>query len=129
MAQEYGAKVSKPGYDVKTATPDQLVYSSKYNTLRVFASGSGSINLSSGNIGVVTIAHNLGYRPAFAFYSEIITADGNYRLMPYTFPIGGDAGVIPYIDNTNLKIRYGANHVSSNTTIHYRYFIYYNKAY
>jgi len=59
----YGIKISKPGYDVKTCTDDQLVMSSEINTLKTF--GSATIKpLESYN-------HNLGYVPIhlFALYT------------------------------------------------------------
>jgi hypothetical protein len=53
----WGIKVSKPGIDVKTATPDQLVMNSEYLSLKIAHSA-----LTTGD---GTYTHNLGYAPAF----------------------------------------------------------------
>jgi hypothetical protein len=54
---DWGMKISKPGYDVKTCTDDQLVFSSKLNTFKIAYSASPT---SSG-----TYSHGLSYAPAF----------------------------------------------------------------
>jgi len=130
---DYGIKVSKPGFDVLTTADKNLVFSSKFDTFRVFASGSGSITCTLGTVQTVTITHNLGYRPAFACYSELYDGaipgviDGQF-LLPATDPVGGDGSIMPYVDTTTLKIRFGADIAPTNTVINYRYFIYYNQA-
>lgn len=56
----YGIKVSTPGSDVLTAEDKNLVYSSKYNGMKILTHGSLS---TSGSV-----AHNLGYVPMFLNY-------------------------------------------------------------
>lgn len=53
----WGIKISKPGYDVKTCTDDQLVMSSEFNAIKVAYSAAP---IASG-----TYTHGLGYAPAF----------------------------------------------------------------
>jgi hypothetical protein len=131
---DYGMKISKPGYDVKDATDAQLVYSSKFDTIRVFTSGSGTITVPNPMATqTVTISHNLGYRPAFAVYSQIYDVfagdvSSGHFMMPYADPWGGDASIMPYVSTTQLLIRYGAVHAPAGTQLNYRYFIYYNRA-
>jgi len=55
----YGIKISKAGYDVKTAAVKDLVMTSKANQWKIHMSGT-----SSGS-GPINIAHNLGYTPAY----------------------------------------------------------------
>ena len=66
----YGLKVSKDGYDVKTATDTQLVFSSKFGTyasMSIAVSGT-STQTSSSNI-TFTINHSLGVTPfVLVFY-------------------------------------------------------------
>jgi len=42
MTNSHGIKVSRPGFDVKTAAPNELSFSSAYKTLKVASSGTGS---------------------------------------------------------------------------------------
>jgi len=130
----YGLKISKPGYDVSSASDSELVYSSKFDTLKVFSSGSGSITVPNPMAEqTVTITHNLGYRPAFMFYTQIFdvfsgSVTSGYYMSPYTDPVGGDGSIMPYVSTTTLKIRYGAVHAPAGSVINYKYFIFYNKA-
>ncbi len=116
MADEYGIKVSQPGYDVKNCTPDQLVFSSKYRTLRVRSQGSGAITHSGGRS--VTIAHNLGYVPYFLVHSTPDPAlgvgffvAGDYFISPIVPVITGALHLLrdvrAYADDTNLYIELG----------------------
>ncbi len=57
MTTKYGIKISKPTFDVKTCTADQLVFSSEFNTLMVAKADAPS---TPGNY-----THGLGYAPAF----------------------------------------------------------------
>lgn len=114
---DYGIKVSQPGYDVKTASPDQLVFSSQYRTLRVKQQGSGVITHSGGR--TITIPHNLGYVPYFLVHttpdkvSGFLGDQNSYFIPPYVPFIGGachiDREIITYADDTNLYIKLGAD--------------------
>ena len=130
---DYGLKVSKAGFNVLTCADKDLVYSSKFATFRVFAFGSGSIVSNFPTETVVTITHSLGYRPAFAVYSQIYdvfvpAVTSEYSLLPYTDPLGGDASIIAYCNTTQLKIRFGGDHAPISENIAYRYFIFHNQA-
>jgi hypothetical protein len=69
----WGIKVSKPGYDVKTCTDDQLVMSSKLNIFKVAAIGS-----TSG-----TYNHGLSYAPTFI--SSQYVSSGKYGLVGFSY--------------------------------------------
>lgn len=89
---DYGIKISKPGYDVKSLDVNldnsNLSFTSKYDVLKIAKTGTGTFNTGSS----ATIAHNLGYPAAFIVY---LSTDGtNY----YTYD--GRS----YIDSTNLVI-------------------------
>lgn len=101
MTLDYGLKVSKPWYDVKTATPAQLVFSSKYPTLRVHTKGSGTITHTGGR--TVTIAHGLGYVPMFMVHGNIYGGSNFYQL-PYV-DSSNVSQAYAYADATNLYIR------------------------
>ncbi|MHA1400152.1 MAG: hypothetical protein ACTSQE_07370 [Candidatus Heimdallarchaeaceae archaeon] len=111
---DYGFKVSKPGYDVKTCTDKQCVYTSKYGSYKTRM--SGSISLSS---GVKTnITHNFGYNPNYFVFIDDTDSEGNSGV----FPMGGlqvvfNTGVslTHYTDANNLYV------TSQNTATAYYY--------
>jgi len=73
---DYGAALSQKGYDVKTCADRFLVYSSAFQTLKIF-----SVSTVSGTNP--TLTHNLGY---YAPYLVIDTSTGNlvYNTSGYT---------------------------------------------
>lgn len=125
MVNDYGIKVSQPGYDVKTCDPQYLVFSSKYPTLRVFTQGNGQILNSTGR--TVTITHGLGYVPAFLVHSRVdaIYAAGyfssdDFFINPLTYPAGGchiERDVVSWADTDKLYIKceedFGNNYYST----------------
>ena len=66
FGDDYGIKVSKEGYDVLTATDDQLVFSSSFFTEIIHKKGSFS---PTSNIQD-SITHNLGYVPSAMVYAK-----------------------------------------------------------
>ena len=83
MSQEI--KVSKVGVNVGTATnPNDLTYTSVYNTLKYYTSGSLTIvgtvdpNLTATFFGTAT--HNLGYYP---FVSAYVKNSSDSQYFPY----------------------------------------------
>jgi len=97
---DYGIKVSQPGYDVKTATPSQLVFSSKYQTLKIHSQGSGTVTHSGGRIA--TINHNLGYIPQFLVHLSL-PSQATYYIAPINSP-GLKGEVFAYADASNLYV-------------------------
>lgn len=71
----FGMKVSQDGYDVSTATDDQLVFNSNYNMFKIVASGSVNLGIVYTGTTVAagtqsyTLTHNLGYAPVVMAYS------------------------------------------------------------
>lgn len=112
-------KISKPNYNVLTETgPDNLIFSSDYNTLKYYINGNTTLTVNyadyylsdSDGLGTWyyhrktgTVAHNLGYKPFFAVFTESLT--GKYSMCPFIF---SDAGayiyVQAYVDATNLHL-------------------------
>ena len=75
---DYGFKISKAGFDVKTATGKDLIMSSEYETLQINQVSTGSHNFSGGNL---TISHGLGYPPQFYFYVRDLRGDGRWEMI------------------------------------------------
>ena len=96
---DWGFKVSREGYDVKTCNDKDLVMSSSFNLLKTKATG-----IASG-----TVAHGLSYIPIF-FTTRKITVSGNDRWGL----IGDDYATT--CDGTNLNITSGK-----------RYYIFYQQ--
>lgn len=86
----YGIKVSKPGYDVDTATDAQLLMSSAFNMLKVYATGTVTLTTSGGSprTANTVVTHNLGYSPVVVgsvvqstgLSSEIMAFPGAYYI-------------------------------------------------
>src|SRR3990167_5203724 len=127
---DYGIKVSEEGINVLTAQPYELAYSSEFDTLKVFKRGAGVVSITFPTAVTVTIDHELGYRPAFFFFTEVspdFGSDNEYFLAPFVFPVGGDVSITPYVTSTQLKIRYGGEQAPGTTSYNYPYIIFYNR--
>lgn len=114
--KDLGIKVSKEGYDVKTATDDQLIFNSSQNVFKVALTGSQTVTGSSalvyGTPQTTTIAHNLGVVPAFQVYvnpsSPISGFQGGHGLtnLPLTYFVSGVMVLLlqARADSTNLYL-------------------------
>lgn len=78
----YGMKVSKEGYDVNTATDDQLVFNSSQNVFKIVSSGTIQETLP-GSTGFISksAAHGLGYTPLIIAF--IPAGGSNYLTTPF----------------------------------------------
>lgn len=87
---DYGFKISKTGYDVNTATPTQLVYSSKWSNFKIKEIITASL-VSTGAVDSVAIANPLPYPPFFlAFIEDTTNFPGKWQ--PST--LGAAAGTV-----------------------------------
>lgn len=86
---DYGFKISKPGFDVLTASIKDLIMTSKANQYKIHL--KGTVNFTGA--GTQNVAHGLAYTPAFiAFYKS--NSVSYYRY----------AGTLAIVDGTNLKL-------------------------
>jgi hypothetical protein len=88
---DYGFKISKDGFDVKTATIDQLVLTTKAQQYKI--SSQGSVSFTSPN-QTINVAHGLSYTPAYIAFQKV---SGN------TYYNWQDASK-DYVDGTNLSL-------------------------
>lgn len=135
---DFGIKTSRRGNDVLSAEPNDLVFSSKYKTLKVFASGSGSIDWTPTAMifyTSITITHNLGYEPIVFFYYKNDKSDCNKWFQAACmapglptgtpsegFPMAGDYNVDSSTVTLSLTYYTGASSFPA-LTIPYKYFI------
>lgn len=98
-------KVAKEGYDVRTASPENLTIDSSLNHFKVAFSGEEtfSLNSSNGYSYTKTVTHNLGYKPNVLVYSTYVqlnsSGTGVERVDRFTMlPYAGYQGGISYGD-------------------------------
>ena len=128
---DYGLKVSRPGYDVLTASDVQLAFSSKFNYFKIVTTGVVSLSVDSG-AGFFTqnIAHGLSFVPVAFCY--ILATGGTAPNKTYFVGqrISDGFGFSPLmfftIDSTNLIINIKRPN-SGTTTWNLRYYIFYNR--
>lgn len=125
----YKIVISKVGYNVLTETdPNNLIFSSDYNTLKYYA--SGLLNLTFTGNGAIDqstyVTHNLGYEPYFEAYVK-----DNY--MAKWVPVGHFAAGVDYIQyfvysTTTVLAVWCRGWASAPTSydVDFRYFIFKN---
>lgn len=96
---DWGIKISEEGYDVKTATDQQLILSSSFNALKVKMVGTTT----------TTVAHGLSYIPIF-FAMCVLNTSTKWGIVGQNY-----YGTVPSIDATNF-------HPSGGNT---KYYIFY----
>ena len=114
--------VSKPGYNVITETnPNNLIFSSDYDTLKYYSSGNVTLDLNGGTTVEGTITHNLGYAPFFAVYASLGSPQTNWSNVPVILDDYPIAWIFfsAWVDATKLYIRSTADSVKSMTLISY----------
>ena len=122
--RDYGIKIAKPGVDVRTAGDLKLQFTSKYDTLKPFMVGGDT---TAG--GTLQITHDLDYFPAFLFFTHLPGEienwpHGKLYLAPFTYPIGGDFSILPWVTTSKLEVRFGSNIA---TALPYKYVIFSNE--
>lgn len=112
----YGFKVSKEGFDVFTATDNDLIFTSDsqsvFNVVDIDTISSPAISIAAPGVGnyaqslqTTSVAHGLGYIPAFMAF---LANGGEYVSLPYTFYSGAGTGGQWYsfsftVDATNVN--------------------------
>lgn len=105
---DFGIKVSLPGFDVENAADIDLYFSSSWPTLKIDDALSGTLTLT-GNPSLDLVTHDLGYPPFTMVWSH---ANGFY---PY------------YISSINLQtVVFGGTNVQFNIGDKIRYYIFRN---
>lgn len=123
-------KISKPGNNVITETdPNDLIFSSDYNTLKYSQSGTASLSYTVGTPSSAegTISHNLGYKPVFFVYLEDPFGTGNWYPIPWNFAdFGAQVYITSYVDDNNLINRFESANQGAPGTLRFAYKIFKN---
>jgi hypothetical protein len=99
---DFGISIAKPGQDVRSATEEQLYFTTRKNCMKVYAEGSTSCTANVEKL----IAHNLGYTPQVIAFAQ---GGGKSFKLPRFFasatdPIGGGLEGDIKSDSTYLRI-------------------------
>ena len=120
--------ITKAGYNVLTETnPDNLIFSSDYNTFKYAAAGTVTFTIAAGGASATeyTLTHSFGYIPvAQAYYTDNTLS--KYYPLTYYAPSGsgGYLYIVFYITSTQLIFRvvvFGST-PAKNVTIPYKIF-------
>lgn len=102
-------KLAQPGYDVKTAGDENLIYSSNWPLLEIYAQDSATLDVTTNNL---LARHDLQFPPMFWYFANTdVTAWENFgnilpaRRSEFFGPIGDgtlsmDAGKLQYKANS-----------------------------
>lgn len=124
--------ITKSGYNALTETnTDHITYSSDYNTLKYYLTGSLAISLSPSTTFPFeqTVSHNLGIYPVF----QALT-DGGEAFTPrryygcsYTFAdFFGYFRVFAYCSTSELIFRVDSTPLGGSTTLNIKYKLFRN---
>ena len=118
---DYGLKISKDGYDVKTATSTQLSYSSQWSNFKIKEVITTTVTLTGADTsGSNTVNNPLSYSPIYFPYVNSSTISGKWRpaLMGGTVSMPDDTNwagvVVNYRPATNDFYCY-ISHIGSGT--------------
>ncbi len=128
---DYGLRISKDGYDVKTCADDECVLTSKLNSMKIPTAliGSTTLTCTKNYVSVTkTIAHNLGYIPAYeAWYKDennvwrTAVSSPGIDLTSHEIHVQSPSSSI---DSTNLYINMINRNVTTDRTATIYYIIY-----
>lgn len=92
--QNYGFKISQEGFDTDLAADKNLVYSSKFNSLKIFDEVDRNAEFHDHQRWTSNDPHGLAYSPSFLTFFKALFYGGNQ----YWIPDGGGYYGIPIYD-------------------------------
>lgn len=131
----YGLKISRAGYDVKTASNENLILTSDYPFLKAYFQGSFSINITGNGTYKKSIVHGLGYHPAYLHLGVYFATlnDTNKRVLGCwgAESMAGEIQTDSYVTNDSLTIGWrdtsGGDFRSYPYTVYFYYYLFYDK--
>lgn len=142
--QDYGFRVSLPGFDVTDPNldPENLIFSTEFSSPQILAEGTGSLTIPSTGMdsSVWTLNHNYGVPLAYLiYYKAYVAAIGEYAyfLSPMNFDPGAfgfssvaisDSGLYAEdmcdANNIKFKIRTSdSGYAGNETDLEFKYYI------
>jgi len=139
----FGVKIALPGFDARTATPEQCAVDSRFDTMKVKVD---PVNPNFGNIivkfqdnpvigtyPIYTINHNYGYIPLYYFFFSVRDSTANTGIETGNF-FPGDALNFIYFQATATATQIIFQLVVTNTSIEalsgntyaFRYYVFAN---
>jgi hypothetical protein len=118
---ELAAELSQEDVDVFTATDDELIWSSRFNSFKIAEKVPMSLGFSLPDSGPhqysVTEPHTQGYAPAYLAFADVTQAAGSFRsLVPSTeYSPSAYSTLIPsivkeiWVDASEVKIQVSTN--------------------
>lgn len=128
-----GMKIAKPEINVlETQEPYDLIFGSKYGTLKYFLTGNltftidGDLDGNLNSVGTASFAHNLGYIPYFEVY--MLNPLGKWEYCPtYNGGASTSWATTAVITSTELKVYASiAGFSQGGVDFDFKYFIYRN---
>lgn len=117
---DYGLKVTRPGYDVATATILQQEFNSSHNCLKMFLPESFTSTASGSRD--YTVNHALGYKPAFLAFYEVAASGRWYAYGSREDYSGASCTLFIYATDDDIVFRlYSSN--SKAIKVAYRLFV------
>jgi len=118
-------QISKENNHVRAVyDPNQIIYSSDYDTLKYHRSGVQDVTVAGATVEV-TLAHGLGYTPFYTAYVNYFVAASatNFSMCPATFVSGPFYTFAScYADATNLYFRVETNSAAVTYNFYYKIF-------
>jgi len=107
---DYGLRISKDGFDVKTTSTENLAFSSSFNTFKIKDAATGSWTVTSGNQFTQRTITLTGYStpPIYAIFVEVNSKNYYINNGGFIENVDGanDLFLSTYVDNSNPSVLY-----------------------
>ena len=116
-------KFSKAGFNVLTTTdPDDLSFSSEYNTLKYETSGTVQLVVSGAN-AETSVSHGFSYIPVFFTYYNDPVSTSRYSMTPLVFEdVVNYTYIESYADTSKIYFTVHTNSLNATITFYYKIF-------
>jgi len=128
---DHGLKASTTGTSVLTQIDKDILYTSKFNSLKINSTGLATVTTNGSGNGTTVVAHNLGYTPAHLVFRKCTTSFSFLGTTTYPNSYVPDPGVYngwagtvntqlsSYADGTNLTFLASSAEASSSYIFRY----------
>jgi len=113
---DYGIKISRPGYDVKSTGILNQVFNSEKNTLKLDIEGFFSSTASGARN--VDVNHGYSYAPGYLAWYEINSSGKWFPVYTKDYETGKDGLVWVWADTTKVRFEINTN-ASATVKVYY----------